>query len=49
MTKPTIGVGVIGCGVISGIYLENCAAFEILDVVACADLDLERAQAKAAQ
>jgi predicted dehydrogenase len=49
MTKPTIGVGVVGCGVISGIYLENCAAFEILDVVACADLELERAQAKAAQ
>ncbi len=49
MTKPTIGVGIVGCGFISGIYLENCAAFEILNVVACADLDLERAQAKAAQ
>jgi predicted dehydrogenase len=49
MTKLTTGVGIVGSGFISGIYLENCTAFEILDVVACADLDLERARAKAAQ
>lgn len=45
-----IKVGVIGCGNISGIYFKNmCEVFEILDVVACADLLMERAEAKAAE
>jgi predicted dehydrogenase len=42
-------IGVVGCGDISGIYLKNCRAFEALEVVACADLDPARAQAKAAE
>jgi len=43
-----VKVGIIGCGNISGIYLKNCSqTFEILDLVACADLIPERAQAKA--
>lgn len=43
-----VKVGIIGCGNISGIYLENCTqTFEILEVVACADLVHERAEAKA--
>jgi predicted dehydrogenase len=42
-----VRVGVIGCGVISGIYLKNSALFESYDVVACADLVPERAQARA--
>ncbi|MBI5960763.1 MAG: Gfo/Idh/MocA family oxidoreductase [Chloroflexi bacterium] len=42
-----VNVGVIGCGNISGIYLKNCKNFEILNVAACADLDIGRAQAKA--
>ncbi len=42
-------MGVIGCGNISGIYLKNARRLEILDVVACADLDLERARARAAE
>jgi len=42
-----VKVGIIGCGVISGIYLKNLPAFERVDVVACADLVLERAQARA--
>jgi len=42
-----VKVGIIGCGVISGIYLKNLPAFELVDVVACADLVLERAQARA--
>jgi predicted dehydrogenase len=50
---PPVKVGVIGCGNISGIYLKNCtrqdAPFDSLDVVACADLDMARAQAKAAE
>ncbi len=44
-----IKVGIIGCGKISGIYMENCAKFEALDLVACADLDLNRAQEQAKQ
>jgi predicted dehydrogenase len=52
MTTP-VKIGVIGCGNISGIYLKNAtrqdAPFGILDVVACADLDMARAQAKAAE
>lgn len=42
-----VKVGVIGCGNISGIYFKNGQRFEILDVVACADLIQERAEAKA--
>ncbi len=44
-----VKVGVVGCGNISDIYLRTCPTFEILEVVACADLIPERAQAKAAQ
>ena len=44
--KP-MNIGVVGCGVISSIYLENCTAYEHLNVVACADLDLKRAKAQA--
>ena len=41
-------VGVIGCGNISGVYLRNASqVFEILEPVACADLDMSRAQARA--
>ena len=42
-------VGVIGCGNISGIYLTNCRKLPGLELVACADLELARAQAKAAE
>lgn len=40
-------VGIIGCGNISGIYLKAGEKFQILDVVACADLEMTRARAKA--
>ncbi len=40
-------VGVIGCGNISGIYFKAGSTFEAIDIVACADLIPERAQAKA--
>ena len=41
-------IGVIGCGNISRIYLKNLTqVFDIAEVVACADLIPERAQAKA--
>lgn len=39
----------IGCGTISGIYFQNLNSFEGTEVVACADLDIERAKAKAAE
>ncbi len=42
-------VGIIGCGNISGIYLTNCRALPGLELVACADLDMGRARAKAAE
>ncbi|MCL6604796.1 MAG: Gfo/Idh/MocA family oxidoreductase [Paenibacillus sp.] len=42
-----VKVGIIGCGKISSIYMENCQKFEILELVACADMDLARAQEQA--
>ena len=44
--KP-VGVGIVGCGNICGVYFENCLKFDILEVVACADLIASRARAKA--
>ena len=40
-------VGLIGCGVISDIYLKTCQKFEILDITACASLDFEESRRKA--
>ncbi|WP_186445909.1 Gfo/Idh/MocA family protein [Paenibacillus cremeus] len=42
-----VKAGIVGCGVISGIYLKNCSSFDLLEIAAVADIDLERAQAKA--
>ncbi|WP_421981770.1 Gfo/Idh/MocA family protein [Roseibium sp.] len=42
-------VGLIGCGRISDIYLKNCAAFDGLEITACASLDIGESRAKAAQ
>jgi predicted dehydrogenase len=42
-------IGIFGCGVISGTYLENFRRFDYLKVGACADLDLSRAEARAAE
>ncbi|GIP33864.1 Gfo/Idh/MocA family protein [Paenibacillus sp. J2TS4] len=42
-----VKVGIIGCGKISGIYFTNLQTYDLLEVKACADLDLARAQAKA--
>ncbi len=44
-----VRVGVVGCGTISDVYFRAGKLFEILDIVACADLFPERAQAKADQ
>ncbi|WP_141431016.1 Gfo/Idh/MocA family protein [Bacillus sp. 03113] len=42
-----VRVGVVGCGNISDIYLENCAKFDHLEMVTCADLNMELAKEKA--
>lgn len=47
--KVTFKVGLVGCGRISDIYIENCARFEGVEIVACASLDLDESRAKAAQ
>ncbi|OXM82572.1 Gfo/Idh/MocA family protein [Paenibacillus rigui] len=44
-----VKVGIIGCGTISPIYFEAGQKFDILDIVACADLDFARAQERAEQ
>jgi predicted dehydrogenase len=49
MTNSRTRIGVIGCGNISPIYLQAGKRFEILEVAACADIDLERAKARAAE
>ena len=49
MTQTSVNVGIIGCGNISDIYLQSDKKFAIMKIVACADLDMDRARAKAAQ
>ena len=40
-------IGLIGCGVISDIYLKTCQKFDLLDIAACASLNYEESSAKA--
>jgi predicted dehydrogenase len=44
-----VKVGIIGCGAISNQYLDNAKKYPILNVVALADLDLDRAKSQAAK
>lgn len=44
-----VKVGIIGAGNISGIYLENGNQFDTMEVVAIADIDIERASERAKQ
>lgn len=44
-----IKAGIIGTGNISGIYLENGSKFSSMEVVACADIDIERARSRGEQ
>ncbi|SEB94405.1 Predicted dehydrogenase [Rhizobiales bacterium GAS188] len=37
-SMATLGVGIIGCGVISDIYMKNMGKFQGLKLVACADI-----------
>lgn len=50
MKNPSkVRVGIIGCGNISQAYFNGARLFEVLEVVACADLNAEAAKAKAAE
>jgi predicted dehydrogenase len=40
-------VGIIGCGNISDTYLKSCPTFEALEVTACSDIEMDRANAQA--
>ncbi len=42
-------IGIIGCGNIFPAYVKGCRAFPILELAAVADLDMDRAQARAAE
>lgn len=42
-----IKIGIIGCGNISSVYMKNIPSFDHLTLVACADLDMERARSQA--
>ncbi len=42
-------VGILGCGHVSDQYFEGISRSELLEIVACADIDPARAEAKAAQ
>lgn len=45
MDKKKVGIGVIGCGTISDVYLTNITEhYENLDLIACADIFVEKAQ-----
>ena len=44
-----VGIGIIGCGNISGAYLKAMASFPILEIRGVADLNRELADAKAAE
>ena len=42
-----IGIGIIGCGKISQAYFDGAKTFQVLNIVACADLNEAAAQVKA--
>jgi predicted dehydrogenase len=43
----TTKIGIVGCGNISGVYFSGAQKLQILETVACADIALDRAKAKA--
>ena len=49
MAITPVRVGIVGCGNISDIYLQSDQKFAAMKIVACADLEVARARAKAAQ
>lgn len=49
MQEAPVKVGVVGCGAISNAYFKANQTYAAIDIVACSDLDAERARAKAAE
>ena len=47
MADKRVKVGIVGCGNISKAYILTAQSFPILDIAAVADIDVERAKAKA--
>ena len=47
MLEEKVRVGIIGTGSIFGAYVKGCRVFPILEIAACADIDLPKARAKA--
>src|SRR5262249_11857130 len=47
MSVRPVNFGIIGCGNISNAYFSATKRFPVLNIVACADIDLARAEAKA--
>lgn len=45
--KKTIGVGIIGCGNISDAYFKGAVTFEVLNIIACTDMNMGVAKEKA--
>ncbi|MDQ8193749.1 Gfo/Idh/MocA family oxidoreductase [Coraliomargarita sp. SDUM461004] len=45
--NKTVGVGIIGCGNISDAYFNGANTFEILNIIACADINISAAEKKA--
>ena len=45
--EDQIGVGIIGCGKISQAYFDGAKTFDVLNILACADLHDATAKAKA--
>ncbi len=45
----TLNVGIVGTGGILWAYMDGCRQFEVLNVSACADMDMARAKVRAAE
>ena len=45
--QEKVRIGIMGCGNILGQYVAGCRQFELLELVACADIDAEKAAAAA--
>ncbi len=45
--KNKIGIGIIGCGNISQAYFNGATTFEVMEIVSCADINMDTAKAKA--
>lgn len=45
----SLKVGIIGCGNIFDQYIQGCRLFDVLNVIACADLDMDRARQRATE